>query len=113
METLPDLDPVPIISEPHFSTAAEVLAERLTESRAMNLVVLNVTDMTSRRKDGHPSIYYLGAENGLASLHHQDCSHWCLPGVPDSWNELLSVIILKRESTRAGNARSPSVSPSQ
>ncbi|CAN6921912.1 unnamed protein product, partial [Brassica oleracea var. botrytis] len=19
----------------------------------------------------------------------QDCSHWCLPGVPDTWNEIL------------------------
>ncbi|XP_062085947.1 protein trichome birefringence-like 11 [Humulus lupulus] len=114
LETLPDfdLDPVPISSEPHFSTTVKVLAERLNETRLMDLVVLNVTEMTSRRKDGHPSIYYLGAENGLASLSHQDCSHWCLPGVPDSWNELLYAIFLKRESTRAGNARSPSESPS-
>lgn len=112
METLPDLVPVPISSEPHFSTTAKVLAERLNGTRLMDLVVLNVTEMTSRRKDGHPSIYYLGAENGLASLNHQDCSHWCLPGVPDSWNELLYAIFLKRESARPGNALSPSEAPS-
>ncbi|PON65794.1 Trichome birefringence-like family [Parasponia andersonii] len=112
LETLPDFNPVPVLSEPHFSTAAEVLAERSNESHVMQLVVLNVTDMTLRRKDGHPSIYYLGPENGLASLHHQDCSHWCLPGVPDSWNELLYAIFLKRESIRAGNAMGSSESPS-
>uniref|UniRef100_A0A803NRE9 Trichome birefringence-like N-terminal domain-containing protein n=1 Tax=Cannabis sativa TaxID=3483 RepID=A0A803NRE9_CANSA len=112
LETLPDLDSVPISPESHFSTTAKVLAERLNKTRLMDLVVLNVTEMTSRRKDGHPSIYYLGAENGLAPLSHQDCSHWCLPGVPDSWNELLYAIFLKRELIRAGNATSPSESPS-
>ena len=112
METLPDLDPVAVSSESHFNIAAEVLAERFNDSRVMKLVVLNVTDMTSKRKDGHPSIYYIGADNGLASLHHQDCSHWCLPGVPDSWNELFYAILLKRQLNRAGNARSPSETPS-
>jgi hypothetical protein len=24
----------------------------------------------------------------------QDCSHWCLPGIPDSWNELLYSTLL-------------------
>ncbi|CAA6662327.1 unnamed protein product [Spirodela intermedia] len=40
------------------------------------VVLLNVTRLTSLRKDGHPSVY-------------RDCSHWCLPGVPDAWNELI------------------------
>ncbi|KAK2996658.1 hypothetical protein RJ639_026226 [Escallonia herrerae] len=52
--------------------------------------------MSSRRKDGHASVYYLGSKSGPASLHRQDCSHWCLPGVPDSWNELLYALFLRR-----------------
>lgn len=24
-----------------------------------------------------------------------DCSHWCLPGVPDIWNKILSSVVLK------------------
>lgn len=35
------------------------------------------------RKDAHPSIY-----TGHGG-HTNDCSHWCLPGVPDTWNMLL------------------------
>ncbi|EPS71922.1 hypothetical protein M569_02836, partial [Genlisea aurea] len=58
--------------------------------------LLNVTGMTAVRKDGHSSLYYLGPEIGLAPVHRQDCSHWCLPGVPDSWNELLYAVVIKR-----------------
>ncbi|EMS65860.1 hypothetical protein TRIUR3_17105 [Triticum urartu] len=40
------------------------------------------------RIDGHPSVY--GSKAGdLTASSTQDCSHWCLPGVPDTWNELL------------------------
>uniref|UniRef100_A0A2N9EZ91 Uncharacterized protein n=1 Tax=Fagus sylvatica TaxID=28930 RepID=A0A2N9EZ91_FAGSY len=60
-----------------------VLAEMKTP-----VFYLNVTKMTDYRKDGHPSIYrHPGMEGGHRKI--QDCSHWCLPGVPDSWNELL------------------------
>lgn len=102
---------MPVLSEPHFDTFLEVLAEHSNESHLRKLDVLNITDMTSRRKDGHPSIYYLGPRNGPASFRHQDCSHWCLPGVPDIWNELLYAVFLKKELIREGNARSPSGSP--
>ncbi|KAK4404964.1 protein trichome birefringence [Sesamum angolense] len=53
---------------------------------------LNVTRMTDYRKDGHPSIYrkqHLSDEERKSPLSFQDCSHWCLPGVPDAWNEIL------------------------
>ena len=69
------------------------------------LDLLDVTYMTSKRKDGHASIYYSGPKNGgPAPLRRQDCSHWCLPGVPDTWNELLYAVFLKREYSRAGNS---------
>ncbi|KAK0607721.1 hypothetical protein LWI29_019195 [Acer saccharum] len=64
--------------------------------------ILNVTYMTAQRKDGHSSLYYLGPIESPAPLHRQDCSHWCLPGVPDSWNELLYALFLKREATAHG-----------
>lgn len=64
--------------------------------KVKSLEVLNVTSMTSRRKDGHPYLYDRSPEAGPRPLHIQDCSHWWLPGVPDSWNELLYVLFLKR-----------------
>ncbi|CAM8993826.1 unnamed protein product [Rhodiola kirilowii] len=58
------------------------VAERVIAEMKTHVFYLNITKMTSFRKDGHPSIF---RPFGKA----QDCSHWCLPGVPDSWNELL------------------------
>lgn len=40
---------------------------------------LNITYLTEFRKDGHPSKY---REPGTPADAPQDCSHWCLPGVP-------------------------------
>lgn len=44
---------------------------------------LDVTLLSQYRKDGHPSKYGGLNTTGL------DCSHWCLPGLPDTWNILL------------------------
>ncbi|KAK7364550.1 hypothetical protein VNO80_13287 [Phaseolus coccineus] len=41
-------------------------------------------------KDGRPSIYGTGGHRGL------DCSHWCLPGVPDTWNVLLYDALIQK-----------------
>eukprot|EP00850_Spirogloea_muscicola_P009933 SM000057S18363 [mRNA] locus=s57:280238:281113:+ [translate_table: standard] len=45
--------------------------------------VLNITALSRFRSDAHPSKYHHG-RSGV-----QDCAHWCLPGVPDVWNEIL------------------------
>ncbi|KAK7285373.1 hypothetical protein RJT34_20142 [Clitoria ternatea] len=95
-ETLPDLGFLPLLSDVHFRTIFDVLSARMDKSEALNLDLLNVTQMSLRRKDGHASIYYLGPDR-TASMQRQDCSHWCLPGVPDSWNEILYAFLLKRE----------------
>ncbi|KAK9169973.1 hypothetical protein Syun_002113 [Stephania yunnanensis] len=58
---------------------------------------MNITRMTDYRKDAHPSIYRkqkLSEEERKSPLRYQDCSHWCLPGVPDAWNELLYAKLL-------------------
>ncbi|KAH6813905.1 TRICHOME BIREFRINGENCE-LIKE 6 [Perilla frutescens var. frutescens] len=53
---------------------------------------LNITRLSDYRPDAHPSIY------GRKSINPgvQDCSHWCLPGVPDIWNELLYYYLQSR-----------------
>ncbi|KAL8269095.1 hypothetical protein R6Q59_002893 [Mikania micrantha] len=62
------------------------------------IIYLNISRLTDYRKDGHPSIYrmeYKSVEEQIAAERSQDCSHWCLPGVPDTWNELLYASLLK------------------
>ncbi|KAI4319367.1 hypothetical protein MLD38_032971 [Melastoma candidum] len=56
---------------------------------------LDITSLSEYRIDGHPSIYGGGGKSKRRqSSAIQDCSHWCLPGVPDTWNELLYVHLL-------------------
>lgn len=61
--------------------AAKVLNSVLGEMKT-KVYLLDITLLSQLRKDGHPSIYS-GEHAG------NDCSHWCLPGVPDTWNQLL------------------------
>ncbi|WOL16190.1 hypothetical protein Cni_G24972 [Canna indica] len=99
LETQPDLSPQ-LSLEPwaqFLKPFKNVPLENYTTTKMVELDLLNVTQMTARRKDGHLSIYYL-SPSSPAPLHRQDCSHWCLPGVPDAWNELLYALIMRRES---------------
>ncbi|KAK6790668.1 hypothetical protein RDI58_009749 [Solanum bulbocastanum] len=48
--------------------------------------LLDITLLTQLRKDGHPSIYGTSGE--------LDCSHWCIAGVPDTWNLLLYTTLI-------------------
>ncbi|GMJ03237.1 TRICHOME BIREFRINGENCE-LIKE 3 [Hibiscus trionum] len=57
--------------------------------------VLNITQLSMYRIDAHSSIYtetggkLLTPEEKADPGKHADCIHWCLPGVPDTWNHLL------------------------
>nr|XP_021842527.1 protein trichome birefringence-like 42 isoform X4 [Spinacia oleracea] len=56
---------------------------------------LNITKLTEYRIDAHPSIYRFNdwkiriKNNKLYPPIIPDCGHWCLPGVPDTWNRLV------------------------
>ncbi|KAJ8769021.1 hypothetical protein K2173_024017 [Erythroxylum novogranatense] len=46
-----------------------------------NFHILDVTRMSEFRADAHPSI--------AGGKRHDDCMHWCLPGITDTWNDML------------------------
>ena len=102
LETLPELGSsfVPRDNWSPFKIANALFSAYSNTSQIMKFQVLNITLLTAQRKDGHSSLYYLGPNAGFAPLHRQDCSHWCLPGVPDTWNELLYAMFLKHEASR-------------
>ncbi|KAG6519628.1 protein trichome birefringence-like 11 [Zingiber officinale] len=104
-ETFPDLVS-PMIPEAAWAHLLEPFKnfplKNSYPTQDFELDLLNVTQMTARRKDGHLSVFYYGPSR-TAPRYKQDCSHWCLPGVPDTWNELLFTLILKRDSTLGRN----------
>lgn len=77
-----------------------VVLENVFKGMKNKVSYLNITRLTDFRKDGHPSIYrkqhYSPAEI-KSPFHFQDCSHWCLPGVPDAWNEILYAQLLVKQ----------------
>ncbi|KAK1551320.1 hypothetical protein Q3G72_033849 [Acer saccharum] len=77
-----------------MKTVEEVIQEMQTPA-----ILLNVTKLTNFRKDGHPSVYGKKAIDGRkVTTRRQDCSHWCLPGVPDAWNELIYATLVFRQT---------------
>ncbi|KAA8534762.1 hypothetical protein F0562_029796 [Nyssa sinensis] len=52
--------------------------------QGMAVKFLDITALSQLRDEGHISRYSIKATPGM-----QDCLHWCLPGVPDTWNEII------------------------
>lgn len=77
-------EPVKGPGSPH---PAEVVLEKVLGGMGKDVFLLNITTLSQLRIDGHPSVYGHGGHNDL------DCTHWCLSGVPDIWNEFLNAFI--------------------
>ncbi|GAB2282193.1 hypothetical protein Dimus_016745 [Dionaea muscipula] len=69
-------------------TQKDVILAEVIKRMKTPVTFLNVTGLSAHRIDGHPSVYG-GKSLKRYSSSVEDCSHWCLPGVPDTWNELL------------------------
>lgn len=73
-----------------LSGGKEVLKDESSDSVAAHAVrgtrvkLLDITALSELRDEGHISRYSIKATPGM-----QDCLHWCLPGIPDTWNEVL------------------------
>ncbi|KAG2671764.1 hypothetical protein I3760_13G010500 [Carya illinoinensis] len=65
--------------------AAYVVKEVLSTIRKP-VHLLDITTLSQLRKDGHPASY-----NGFKGM---DCTHWCLAGIPDTWNQLLYAAVM-------------------
>ncbi|KAF9624756.1 hypothetical protein IFM89_013837, partial [Coptis chinensis] len=62
-------------------------AEREGVQTGKQFRLLDTTEATLMRPDGHPSKYGHWPEEN-ATLYN-DCVHWCLPGPIDTWNDFL------------------------
>ncbi|KAI3747160.1 hypothetical protein L6452_09608 [Arctium lappa] len=80
----------PEVNEPLNNQIIKNMVKEM-ETAKRKVQFLNITYLTAMRKDGHPSRH---REPGTPAKAPQDCSHWCLPGVPDTWNELLYAQLL-------------------
>ncbi|KAK9117198.1 hypothetical protein Sjap_016145 [Stephania japonica] len=82
-----------------YPTKMTILEQVVDQMKNTHVMFMNISKLTDYRKDAHPSIYrkhYKTEAEKLYAVKSQDCSHWCLPGVPDAWNELLYASLLRR-----------------
>ncbi|KAE9598626.1 hypothetical protein Lal_00028254 [Lupinus albus] len=86
-------------TEPISGTGTTYPGSYPDQMRVVNMVIremnnpaylLDITMLSAFRKDAHPSIYDgdLSPEQRANPEYSSDCSHWCIPGLPDTWNEL-------------------------
>ncbi|KDP44749.1 hypothetical protein JCGZ_01249 [Jatropha curcas] len=79
-----------------------VIAANVTKSMKVPVHFINITTLSEFRKDAHTSVYtirqgkMLTPEQQADPATYADCIHWCLPGLPDTWNEFLYTRIISR-----------------
>ncbi|CAK9175095.1 unnamed protein product [Ilex paraguariensis] len=66
--------------------AAATVVKEVLSNVSKSVYLLDITTLSQLRKDAHPAIY-----NGLRGM---DCTHWCVAGLPDTWNQLLSAALI-------------------
>ncbi|MFS7937113.1 putative PMR5 domain, PC-Esterase [Helianthus anomalus] len=88
-----------MIADPNYwgsdcrKSIMEVIGDVFKKS-TFPITFLNITQLSLYRKDAHTSIYKkqwspLTPEQIANPVSYADCVHWCLPGLQDTWNELL------------------------
>ncbi|XP_074575039.1 protein trichome birefringence-like 28 isoform X2 [Curcuma longa] len=83
-------------------------AKRAARSTArVPVAFVDITTMSEFRKDAHTSVYttrqgaVMTPEQQANPAVYADCIHWCVPGLPDVWNQILYARII---SATAGGA---------
>ncbi|KAK6259147.1 hypothetical protein SCA6_013621 [Theobroma cacao] len=56
-----------------------------TAVKGTRVNILDITALSALRDEAHKSQYRI-----FGTSAYYDCLHWCLPGIPDTWNELLA-----------------------
>ncbi|CAL9159353.1 unnamed protein product [Musa hybrid cultivar] len=71
------------------------------------IAFVDITTMSELRKDAHTSVHttrqgaVMTAEQQANPAVYADCIHWCVPGLPDVWNQLLYAKILSAARSRS------------
>ncbi|XP_042426058.1 protein trichome birefringence-like 38 [Zingiber officinale] len=69
------------------SIPQQVIVNELLKVKAKQVKLLDISYLSQLRKDAHSSKY-----NG--ANFSNDCSHWCVAGLPDTWNQLFYAALI-------------------
>jgi len=92
----------PVMKKKHWGTGSDKrimsVVSKVVEEMKVPVTFINITQLSEYRIDGHSSVYTetggkLLTEEERANPENADCIHWCLPGVPDTWNQILLAML--------------------
>ncbi|CAL9084447.1 unnamed protein product [Musa textilis] len=81
------IQPVNGSTYPGGPVPAQGIVKSVLSAMTKPVYLLDITLLSQLRKDAHPSAYS-GDHAGM------DCSHWCVSGLPDTWNQILYAAFL-------------------
>ncbi|KAG9160177.1 hypothetical protein Leryth_025959 [Lithospermum erythrorhizon] len=96
----------PVLKGEYWGRDSDARMMRLVEGAidklragGVKVQMLNITQLSDYRKEAHSSIYRkqwdpLTEEQLQNPSTYADCTHWCLPGVPDVWNTMLYAYLM-------------------
>lgn len=78
-----------------------VKAAAMASENGVRLKLLDTTELSLLRPDGHPGVYrqfhpYEGKDKN-AKIQN-DCLHWCVPGPIDYWNDVIMEMLIQHLS---------------
>ncbi|KAK6933900.1 Trichome birefringence-like, N-terminal domain [Dillenia turbinata] len=82
-----ETEPVKGSTYPGGLPRQQVVAEEVLKTITTPVTLLDVTTLSQLRKDAHPGAYVGGSAE-------PDCTHWCIPGLIETWNILLYATLL-------------------
>uniref|UniRef100_A0ACD5Y728 Uncharacterized protein n=1 Tax=Avena sativa TaxID=4498 RepID=A0ACD5Y728_AVESA len=101
-ETLPVLNYTQPLDLNHDMRIYDLVKSTAESMKKVPVTLIDITRMSDYRKDAHTSIYsfqqghLLTAKQKADPQKFADCIHWCLPGVPDVWNQVLYTKIFSK-----------------
>ncbi|KAL6905972.1 hypothetical protein ACP4OV_003573 [Aristida adscensionis] len=103
-ETLPYMNYSAPLDLYHDMRLPNLVAKVAASMKRVPVTLIDITRMSDYRKDAHTSLYSIRQGKLLTPKQkaqpekYADCIHWCLPGVPDVWNQILYTRILSKFS---------------
>ncbi|KAK8496793.1 hypothetical protein V6N12_044701 [Hibiscus sabdariffa] len=99
------LETTPILNQSmHLNVGTDrrlyVVAANITRNMKVPVHFIDITTLSEYRKDAHTAVHtirqgkVLTPEQKADPATYADCIHWCLPGLPDMWNEFLYTRII-------------------
>lgn len=92
----------PVRKKNHWGTGSDKnimsVVAKVVKKMKVPVQIINITQISEYRIDGHSSVYTetggkLLTQEERADPNNADCIHWCLPGVPDTWNQIFLAML--------------------